>query len=89
MRAAFDPTALARMLDNLFANAVRFSPAGEAVIARCAEAHGAATIAVEDGGPGVAEDQRPSLFYKFRQGVAVLGARIGVTVQYRPRDPRG
>lgn len=66
--AIFDPAAVAQMLDNLLANAVRFSPVGEPVTARCREADGLATVAIEDCGPGIAEDQRPTLFDKFRQG---------------------
>ena len=66
--ASFDPEALAPMLDNLLANAVRFSPQGETILVRCWSEGALAVIIVEDRGPGVAEEDRPFLFEKFRRG---------------------
>jgi signal transduction histidine kinase len=68
--AVFDPSALTQILDNLLANAVRFSPEGETVLACCRSGGGLAAILVEDRGAGVGEDERPFLFQKFRRGGA-------------------
>jgi signal transduction histidine kinase len=66
--AMFDPAALAQILDNLLANAVRFSPEGETIFAFCRCEDDCAVIVIEDRGPGISEEELPFLFQKFRRG---------------------
>jgi signal transduction histidine kinase len=61
-----EPLLLARALGNLLSNAVKFSPAGS-VVRLQARSHGTGVrIAVIDRGPGIAADEAPMLFRKFR-----------------------
>jgi signal transduction histidine kinase len=66
--AAFDPSGVSRIIANLVANALRFSPAGGVV--RCSlTAHGSlAHLEVADAGPGIAEQERKQLFKRFKRG---------------------
>lgn len=66
--ARYDESALERILDNLVANAVRFTPAGCGVTLRCRNDAGQAMLSVEDEGTGIAETERAHLFVKFRRG---------------------
>lgn len=67
----FDPEHLARAVDNLLDNALRHAPAGGVVTL---SAHhtpaGALLLAVDDDGPGVAEELLPQLFEPFATGRA-------------------
>ena len=63
--ALHDPQARERVLDNLLSNAVKFSPQGGTVAVKVTSDAGAATIAVSDSGPGIAEAERSRLFRKF------------------------
>lgn len=69
--AVLEPFAIAQILDNLLSNAVRFSPAGGRVTARCACSDAVVAITIADQGPGVADSIRPLLFEKFRGGGTV------------------
>jgi anti-anti-sigma factor len=70
--ARFDPDHLARVLDALIDNAVKFTSPGSRIRlgARRAEEDPDAWIAidVEDDGPGIPSDQHQDLFEPFRQG---------------------
>ncbi|MFZ5782686.1 MAG: sensor histidine kinase [Pseudomonadota bacterium] len=69
--AAVDPAALGQVLDNLLANAVKFSPAAATVLIRLSggpQDDGAWRCDVIDAGPGVAPADRERLFQKFRRG---------------------
>jgi signal transduction histidine kinase len=55
------------VLTNLLANALRFSPEGEAVEVSVARQDGHACVAVRDHGPGIAASDQPRLFQKFSQ----------------------
>jgi signal transduction histidine kinase len=72
--AAGDPGAVARVVRILVDNALRYSPAGEAV--RVVPAyHGVhATVEVSDRGPGVDEHDRELIFERFHRGSAQSGS---------------
>ncbi|WP_454917704.1 sensor histidine kinase [Xanthobacter sediminis] len=65
--AMADNEALDQILDNLLSNAIRFSPPGTTVHLRAGQDE-AASIEVEDAGPGVPPEERAQLFGKFRRG---------------------
>lgn len=62
------PLLLERALDNLIANAIKFSPPGGAVQLSLQAVSGDAEISVRDHGPGVPEAERESLFRPFFRG---------------------
>jgi signal transduction histidine kinase len=66
--AAVDPPALGQVLDNLLANAIKFSPPGGAVQVGLAREEGRWRCDVADDGPGIPEPERVSLFQKFHRG---------------------
>ena len=69
--AVFDPTHLARAVDNLLDNAVRHAPAGGRVaLSADAQPGRSLLLRVSDSGPGVAEALQPSLFEPFATGRA-------------------
>lgn len=68
--ADIERLALARMLDNLIANAVQASPMGGVVTVACDRADGRARLAVSDQGPGLDPDEAARAFDKFWRGAA-------------------
>lgn len=95
-----DPARLEQMVVNLVANALRYGEEPFVVEAEDA-ADGRVALSVRDHGPGVPEEQRPSLFEPFRTesggtsvglGLAIVKALAeaqGGEVSYEPNVPRG
>jgi len=98
-----DPQAFDRIVSNLIANALRY---GEPpIVVRAERERDEFRIAVQDHGPGVAEEFVPSLFERFARGEAsaqaVSGTGLGLAiarsyarahdgdVTYEPARPRG
>ena len=83
-----DPDRLLQVLLNLLSNAVKFVPAqqGRVLLRLRADAQ-AATIEVQDNGPGVPADQQALIFEKFRQGGDGLnrpqGTGLGLPISRR------
>lgn len=80
-----DRAQLERALINLVSNAVKFTPPGGEVTVRVRRGDGTVTIAVEDTGLGVPEDEAHRLFERFfrsstAQHHAVQGTGIGLTL---------
>ncbi|HEY7530064.1 MAG TPA: sensor histidine kinase, partial [Gemmatimonadota bacterium] len=63
-----DPARLQQVVWNLLSNAVKFSPAGRRVEVRLEAADGGARLVVRDEGRGIAADDLPWVFDRFRQG---------------------
>jgi signal transduction histidine kinase len=80
--AQVDATRVRQALENLLANALRYSPAEEPIevtIAREARDTGAwAVITVRDRGPGIAPERMPALFDRFQTGPGSDGLGLGL-----------
>jgi signal transduction histidine kinase len=69
-----DAVRLDQVLMNLVGNALKFTPEGGRIVITLAEADGEVEVAVSDTGPGIAADEVPLLFERFRQ--AALGRSV-------------
>jgi signal transduction histidine kinase len=63
-----DPPLLARILDNLVANALKFTPAGGVVRVGVEARDSVLSVTVSDTGPGIPGDLEGRLFEKFASG---------------------
>jgi signal transduction histidine kinase len=74
-----DRARLAQLLDNLVANAVKFTPRGGHIHVRAAALNGRALLEVSDTGIGVPASEQPQLFDRFfRSSTAVEQAIPGI-----------
>jgi two-component system sensor histidine kinase KdpD len=75
-----DADALDRVLKNLIANALKYSPPGSCVRVRARRGEGGIVVDVEDEGPGIPADERTRVFdpyYRVRS-TATLGPGTGL-----------
>lgn len=80
-----DAEKLAVMVDNLFSNAVKFTPPGGTIQVLLAERAGQIELSVTDSGPGVPEEEREQIFEAFFQGRQrpegyVQGSGLGLSI---------
>jgi len=73
-----DPPKLERIVENLLANAARHTPSSARVWVGVLPTEGGALIAVEDDGPGVADDFKRDVFEPFHRGPEAEGAGSGI-----------
>ena len=82
--AEVDAPKVERIVDNLLANAVRHTPPGTGVSIRVETGEGGVLIAVDDSGPGVAQEHREQIFEIFNRGGGgddrVRGTGIGLSL---------
>lgn len=74
-----DPGHLRRMLDNLFSNALKFTPAGGSIAIRLWQDGENAVLEVTDTGIGVPQDQLDRIFERFYQVNGSTTKRYGGT----------
>ncbi|MGH3301586.1 MAG: sensor histidine kinase [Streptosporangiaceae bacterium] len=74
-----DPGLLERVLANLFANALAYSPAGQRPGMRASRAGDSVLLEVIDHGGGVPDDQKPRMFEPFQRLDGRGADRSGVT----------
>jgi len=67
VQAITDPVLLTRIVRNLLANAIKYTPHGGAVSLMVRHRNGTATIEVADNGPGIPEDKREAIFQEYVQ----------------------
>jgi two-component system, sensor histidine kinase and response regulator len=78
-----DPQKLRQALDNLMANALKFTPRGGRVRVRVMRQGGDTVFEIADSGPGVAADEKESIFDRYKQGShgrAAGGAGLGLAI---------
>jgi signal transduction histidine kinase len=76
----WDAARLARVLDNLLGNAVKYSPAGGEVAVRVAREGAWAVLTVTDEGLGIPAADRARIFERFHRGRNVQGQVAGAGV---------
>ena len=64
-----------RVLENLLKNAIRFTPTGGKIVVSIMERDGSVAVAVEDNGPGIANEDLPKIFDRFFQAAPDDGAQ--------------
>ncbi len=67
LRVTADPTALDRVLDNLFENAVRYNRPSGRIAMRLFEGEGRALLEVSDSGVGIAREELSEIFKPYYQ----------------------
>ena len=84
---AVDPNRIRQALENVISNAIKFSPAGAAVVVELdVESAGAgcwAVVTVSDQGPGIPPELFPRLFDRFARGPGSSGLGIGLYLASR------
>lgn len=80
-----DPEKLATLVDNLFSNAVKFSPVGGVIRIKLRTAQAMARLTVHDSGPGFHPADRDRVFEPFYQGRTVAeghlkGSGLGLAI---------
>jgi signal transduction histidine kinase len=78
-----DPVKLRQAVDNLVANAVKFTPRGGRVRVKVTRGDGAAFVEVSDSGPGIARGERETVFDRYKQGArgrTAGGAGLGLAI---------
>jgi two-component system sensor histidine kinase GlrK len=63
-----DPDRILQALRNLVGNAVKFTPEGGRVTLSAEQKNGSVEVSVSDTGPGIAAEDLPMIFDKYRQG---------------------
>lgn len=76
------PARLRIAITNVLRNAVRHSPAGSAVKVSVEDRDSAASVKIEDSGPGVATEELSAIFEPYRRGANALlpGAGLGLFI---------
>ncbi len=83
-RALGDRLMVRQALINLVDNAIKFAPAGTAIVIRVVESAGDATVEVIDRGPGIAAAAREHIFDRFFRASSapadVVGTGLGLSI---------
>jgi signal transduction histidine kinase len=79
---------LARAVDNILDNALRYTPAGGRIDVTCGTRGGAAWFTITDTGPGIAADDLPHLFQPLYRGdhghrPGTGGTGLGLAIAHR------
>ncbi|MDO9405460.1 MAG: ATP-binding protein [Polaromonas sp.] len=84
--------ALQILLRNLLENAIKYTPPGGRVDVHVRQQDGRAVLAVEDSGPGIAEQDRSRVFDRFfraASGMAETGSGLGLAIVKAIADRHG
>ena len=75
-----DPARLRQVLNNLFANALRYTPSGGVVSIHCIQDDGQAFIEVRDTGPGIPAEELAHIFERFYKSTDSGGMGLGLAI---------
>jgi signal transduction histidine kinase len=78
--AVADEEKIVSVVSNLLANAIRHAPSGGVVRCSLSTAPGRLILQVADNGPGVAADQRPVIFERYRRDPGSGGTGLGLAI---------
>ncbi len=86
-----DRLRLGQLLDNLLANAIKFTPAGGEVRVRVRAGEDAARLEVQDDGPGIPPEEQERLYDAFVRGRAATapGTGLGLAIVRAVADAHG
>jgi signal transduction histidine kinase len=68
---------ISRVLNNLVANAIQYTPEGGSVTVKARRQNGTVRVAVEDSGPGFMDEDLPRVFEQFYRGEQARSRRTG------------
>jgi signal transduction histidine kinase len=80
VHAQIDAAQVERIVENLVANAIRYTPAGTPIWVLATGGDNSVTIVVDDAGPGIPIELRESIFEPFRQGNETVSHSPGVGI---------
>jgi PAS domain S-box-containing protein len=93
VQAKVDGPKVERIVENLVLNAVKHTPPHSSIHVRLDDAAEGVLIAVEDDGPGIADEHKSSVFETFDRGAKALssapGAGIGLSLVARFAEAHG
>jgi two-component system sensor histidine kinase KdpD len=93
VRAEIDAPKLERIVENLIMNAVKHTPPASSIHVRLDKGPEGVLIAVEDDGPGIADEHKNAVFETFNRGSKALsptpGAGIGLSLVARFAEAHG
>jgi signal transduction histidine kinase len=80
-----DPFRLEQALENVTANAIRYTPDGGTITLRAKHANGSIALSVTDEGEGIAPEHLPHIFDRFyktasTKGIASRGSGLGLSI---------
>lgn len=75
-----DPMRIRQVLDNLVANALRYTPEGGSVRIDAVAVDGAVQVSVRDTGRGMAPDQTARIFERFEKSLDSGGSGLGLAI---------
>jgi signal transduction histidine kinase len=88
-----DASKVERIVENLVANAAKYTPEGSTISVRMETGDGGVTIIVDDSGPGVPDELKQSIFGAFERGAAEKlhspGVGIGLSLVSRFAEMHG
>lgn len=78
--AVADEEKIVSVVSNLLANAIRHAPSGGVVRCSLSTAPGRLILQVADNGPGIAAEQRPTVFERYRRDPSSGGTGLGLAI---------
>ncbi len=75
-----DPARIRQVLANLITNALRYSPAGSAIVITYQQTDSLISIEVHDSGPGIPAEDLPHIFERFYKSADSGGTGLGLAI---------
>ncbi len=75
-----DPARIREVLENLIANALRYTPRDGSIRIRCESANQQISVSISDTGQGIAPEDLPHIFDRFYKGSDSRGTGLGLAI---------